>query len=263
MRPSTPNEIEDRSFAAGAARVRATLAERAGFDVESERDWELVAPRLRFEKATSSSATRKAVKAPTAWMRGALHRARPRSWLGAAMIAATCVALMGIGFATFEWAGPFVGHKLGLIGEQRLYTTVNQARDAAGVTITVDKAYADAGNVYIAFRIQPDQASAGSFSLATFSLTDQFGEEPGGGNIQCAARTDATAPQVCVLDSPPFHPPTGATTLTITLAIQAIYRVPSTGDSQRIEGPWRFVFAVPFHTKNLGPGGPYAQPAFH
>ena len=176
------------------------------------------------------------------------------------MLAATCAALMGLGFATFEWAGPFVGQKLGLIGEQRLYTTINQARDDAGVTITVDKAYTDAGNTYIAFRIQPDQALAGSFALGAFSLTDQYGEEPGGGNIQCAARTDATAPMICVLDSPPFHPPSDATSLTMSLDIQALYHTTSQGSSQRIEGSWRFGFTVPFHTKNLGPGGPYAQP---
>ncbi len=262
MRPSTPNEIEDRSFAADEALVRATLAERAGFDVESERDWRRVAPYLRFESTPTRATSSQAGKTPAARMRGALHRARPRSWLGAAMIAATCVALMGIGFATFEWAGPFVGHKLGLIGEQHLYTTVNQARDDAGVTISVDKAYADAGNVYIAFRIQPDQAIAGSFSLATFSLTDQFGEEPGGGNIQCAARTDATAPQVCVLDSPPFHPPSGATSLTLTLDIQALYRVHRMVTRSELEGSGASVHrSVP--RKNLGPGGPYVQPATH
>ena len=264
MRSPTPNETDDQSHVAQEALVRATLTERAGFDVEGERDWPLVSSRLRFESASmgASGATfSHSVKAPAGWMRGALHRVRPRTWPGAIMLAATCVALMGVGFATFEWAGPFAGQKLGIIGEQRLYTTINQSRDDAGVTITVDKAYADAGNMYIAFRIQPDQAAAGTFSLATFSLTDQYGGDPGGVNIQCVARTDPTVPQVCVLDSPPSHPPTGATTLTITLAIQAIYRIPTTGDSQRIEGSWLFVFTVPFHTKNLGSGGPYAQPA--
>ncbi len=243
--------------------MRATLAERAAFDVESERDWDAVSSRLRFEGAPAGAKPRRLVSAPATWIRGALHRARLRSWQGAVMLTATCVALMGVGFATFEWAGPFVGQKLGLIGERHLYTTINQSRDNAGVTITVDKAYADAGNVYIAFRIQPDQAIAGSFSPATFSLTDQYNDDSGAPTIECAARTDATMPQACVLDSPPFHPPTGATTLTITLDVQAIYRVPSTGDSQRIEGPWRFVFTVPFHTKNLGLGGPYTQPATH
>ena len=260
MRSSTPNGIDSHSPSAEEALLRATLAERAEFDVESERDWGMVAPHLRFETAPAREASIHARKTPVSWVYSAFPRLWPRSWLSAAMLAATCVALMGIGFATFEWAGPFVGQKLGLIGEQRLYTAINQARDDAGVTIVVDKAYADPGNVYIAFRIQPDHAVAGSFSLATFSLTDQYGEEGGSGNIQCAERTDSIASQVCVFDSSPFHPPSRASSLTLTLDVQALYRVSSNGDSQRIEGSWRFVFAVPFHTKSLGPGGPYAEP---
>ncbi len=260
MRSPIPNESDNRTLEAEEALVRATLAERAAFDVESERDWGAVSSRLRFEGPSVGAKPNRVVNAPVRWLRGALHRARPRTWPGALALVATCVALMGAGFATFEWAGPFIGQKLGLIGEQHLYTAVSQSSDNAGVTITVDKAYADAGNVYVAFRIQPDRAVVGTFSLATFSLTDQYGEEESGGNIQCAARTDATAPQICVLDSPPFHPPSGATSLTLALDVQALYRVPSSGDSQRIEGPWRFVFTIPFHSKNLGPGGPYAQP---
>lgn len=262
MRFSLPNDTDERSPVANEALVRATLVERAGFDVESEQDWRLVASRLTFASSPAHAVSGQAGKAPAIWIQGAFQRVRPKTWVGTAMLAMTCVALMGIGFATFEWAGPFVGQKLGLIGEQRLYTVINQSRDNAGVTIKVDKAYADAGNVYIAFRIQPDQAHAGSYTLATFGLSDQYGEEGGGGNIQCAARADASAPQVCVLDGAPFHPPSGATSLTLTLDVQALYyNQPSSSGSQRIEGSWRFVFTVPFHTKNLGPGGPYAQPS--
>jgi hypothetical protein len=254
------NEMDERSRVGEEALMRATLAERAGFEVESERDWRVVASRLRFEPAPARTGL-KVEKAPASWIPGALGRVRPRTWPGAIMLIATCVALMGVGFATFEWAGPFVGQKLGLIGERRLYSTVNQSLNNAGITIKVDKAYADAGNVYIAFRIQPDQAVAGTFTPATFSLTDQYGEEGGGGNIQCAARADATAPQVCVLDSPPFHPPAGATSLVLTLDVQALYHISTEGGSQRIAGPWQFMFSVPFHTQSLGPGGPYAEPA--
>lgn len=91
----------------------------------------------------------------------------------------------------------------------------------------MDNAYADPGNTYITFRIQPDIPVEGSFSLATFDLTSQSGVETGGGgvNIQCAGRVEASAAQQCVMDSGSFAPDAGGQTLTLRLEIYALYRV--------------------------------------
>jgi hypothetical protein len=264
MRSSTPNELENHARIPEEqeeATLRATLSERANLEVDSASDWRAITPRLRFETSERSGHLPRRRRA-FGRISGAWRDAWPRTWAGAGLAALTLVALVSAGFAAFEWAGPFVGQKLGLIGEQRLYTDVNESRDDAGVTIFVDKAYADPGNVYIAFRMRPDQPVAGSFSPGSFDLTSQSDRgSNGGANIECQGRSDPSAAQVCVLDSSPLQPDAGGKMVTITLDIHTIYRIPSSGHSQTIPGDWNFVFTIPFHTRNFGPGGPYAQPA--
>jgi hypothetical protein len=211
--------------------------------------------------SSARSAQRQRVK--SSWLARAWSSAWPRSWAGAGLAAFTAIALLGAGIATFQWAGPFIGQKLQEIGQQRLYSAVNQSQDDSGVTIFVDKAYADLGNVYIAFRVQPDTPMAGSFTPGEFDLVAQSGQldmEHGGANIQCAARTDSSTAQVCVLDTAPFKPDAGGKTLTLTFDVYKLYHTTSSGGTQTITGSWDFTFTIPFHTRSLGPGGPYAQP---
>ena len=182
---------------------------------------------------------------------------------------AIVVALAGAGVGAAYWGGIFGGPKAQLIGDERLYTTIGQSQTHGGVTVTVDKAYADPGNTYIAvtFTMPDSQASRYSNVIAnSVGITDTDGNEAHGLNYVCEplwhdALFHRDGVQHCLMDLSAFQPPAGATSLNLNVEIGELWLFRTT-DGQRdiLTGPWSFNFSLPFYQQNLGPGGPYAQP---
>jgi hypothetical protein len=238
--------------------LRATLRAHAGEMVDTDGGWEEVAPRLA---ASGAGMIRPRRMGPLAGMsRGALI---------AAASLALVVALAGAGVGAAYWGGLFGGPKAQLIGDGQLYSTIGQSQTHGGVTVSVDKAYADPGNTYIAVTLTlPDnQASRYSNVFAnSVSITDGAGNEAGGLNYVCEPlwhdplfHRDGV--QHCLMDLSAFQPPAGASSLTLSVKIGELWLARTAGGQRDIlTGPWSFTFSLPFHQQSLGPGGPYAQP---
>jgi hypothetical protein len=165
--------------------------------------------------------------------------------------------------------GYFVFQKARQVDQEQLYTTIGQQRTAQGVSITVRKAYADAGSSIIAYRIQVAPNLAQRYDqvyVTSYVLTDQFGDEPRSANIECdrapfldvgfAGGTD------CVADVAPFPVASGTSQLTLSFTVRKVVLMHSgqTADDTLTDS-WSFTFTIPYHQTSLGPGGPYAQPA--
>jgi uncharacterized protein DUF4179 len=238
--------------------LRATLHARASEMVDADAAWSAVTPRL----ATSGTdMSRQRRTGPFAGV--------SRAILVAAASLALLVALAGAGVGAAYWGGLFGGPKAQLVGDEQLYTTVGQSQTHGGVTVSIDKAYADPGNTYIAitFTMPDSQASRYSNVFAnSVTITDGAGNEARGLNYICEPlwhdqifHHDAI--QHCLMDLTAFQPPASALPLSLNVEIGELWLV-RTADHERdiLSGPWSFTFSLPFHQQNLGPGGPYAQP---
>ena len=176
-------------------------------------------------------------------------------------------ALVGAGYGAavyFGLSAPFTTHELQLIGDAHLYSTIDQAQTQQGVSVTIDKAYADQGATYIEYHsngVTSATRDANDFIWASFDVADQLGEEPTGGTTTCLEGPGNGGAQQCLLNMGPFHPATGVSTLAITITIHTMF-VQKAGSAHMLTlyGDWRFLFTLPFHHKNLGSGGPYANP---
>ncbi len=253
-------ETPDETFLRLALQAHAPKA----IDVESA--WSRVA-----EQITSTGQISKRPK--SRWLRflgasGRQHAERwRRAWITAAVVALSLL-FIGAGFAggrLYFWGGPFGDPGIQLIGDEHLYQDIEQQQQVHQVTITVTKAYADTGRTLIAYDLQVPASIAQRYNsvfVASYSLTDQEGEEPAGGNTECTAFPHDGSPMHCLIMAPAFHPAAGVSQLTITLDIIEVYliRADSTGTTDTLSGPWRFQFTLPMHQQNLGTGGPYAQP---
>jgi hypothetical protein len=203
----------------------------------------------------------------------ATTRSRPslvRRALLTAGIAAVLIALVGAGVSAAYWGGLFGGPKAQLIGDASLYTVVGQSKTIAGVTVSVDQAYADPGNTFIAVTLsvpEPQAQRYGTVILNQVSIHDSAGHETDGLNIMCEplARADLLQGggiEHCMLDAGPLPTPAGAGPVSVTVEVGEAWLF-SRNDGQRtvVSGPWTYQFSLPWHSKSLGPGGPYAQPA--
>jgi Domain of unknown function (DUF4179) len=237
--------------------LRATLHMHASEIIHSDKAWESVAPRLAASGAVVSQ-RRKA----------GLFAGVSRGLLVAASLAIV-VALAGAGVGAAYWGGLFGGPKAQLIGDERLYTTIGQSQSHDGLTVTIDQAYADPGNTYIAvtFTMPDSQASHYSNVIAnSVTITDGAGNEARGLNYVCEplwhdALFHRDGVQHCLMDLSAFQPPAGTAPLNLNVEIGELWLF-RTADHQRdiLTGPWSFTFSLPFHQQNLGPGGPYAEP---
>ena len=192
-------------------------------------------------------------------------------WRGIALagLAAVLVsaALVGAGYGAATYFGlpaPFTNHELQLIGDAHLYTTINQTRTDQGVSVTIDKAYADEGATYIAYHssgMASATRDANYFIWASFDVADQTGEEPTGGTSSCLEGPGNGGAQNCLLSMGPYHPAAGVSTLSMTISIHTMF-VQRAGSAQMItlHGDWSFQFNLPFHRTNRGSGGPYGGP---
>jgi hypothetical protein len=237
--------------------LHATLHAHAGEMIDTDTAWEAVAPRLQASAAVVSQ--RRKAGPFTAVNRGLLVAAS----------LAIVVALAGAGVGAAYWGGLFGGPKAQLIGDERLYTGIGQRQTIGGVTVSIDQAYADPGNTYIAvtFTMPDSQASHYSSVIANHvTITDGAGNEARGLNYVCEPlwhdtlfRRDGV--QHCLMDLSAFQPPAGAVSLNLHVEIGELWLFHTT-DGQRdiLAGPWSFTFSLPFHQQSLGTGGPYAQP---
>jgi hypothetical protein len=246
--------------------LRATLHAHAAEVVDTQAGWEVVAPRL------AQGARRARLRVVG---RGSGGKRR-MGWRQAALIAAAVAIVAGLVAAAAStpfWGGLFGGPKAQLIGDERLYTTIGQSQTHGGVTVTIDKVYADPGNTYISFTASMPDAMAKHYTRVIanhVTITDAAGNEARGLNSTCDPLShdalfhhDGVEP--CLMDVSPFQPPAGATTLTLNVEIGELWLFRTADGHQRdiLTGPWRFTFSLPFHQQSLGPGGPYAQPATH
>jgi hypothetical protein len=255
MRRDTAEREESRDEMA----LRATLYAHASEMVDADTAWEAVAPRLAASGAVVSQ-RRKA---------GPFAGVSPGLLVAASLAIVVALAGAGAGVGAAYWGGLFGGPKAQLIGDERLYTTIGQSQSHASLTVTIDQAYADPGNTYIAvtFTMPDSQASRYSNVIAnSVTITDGAGNEAHGLNYICEplwheALFHRAGVQHCLMDLSAFQPPAGATSLSLHVEIGELWLF-RTMDGQRdiLTGPWSFTFSLPFHQQNLGPGGPYAQP---
>ncbi|MEO7003033.1 MAG: DUF4179 domain-containing protein [Ktedonobacterales bacterium] len=258
--------------------VRGALAEHAASPaVDTDAAWAAMAPRLAFTQtpivATSTkTTTATATSAPVA-SRRATAAPRAQRWRFAlvGVVAALVAGVMLTAAGYFGWAGPFSfgpfsNHEIRQIGENHLYTRIGQTQESVGVALTLDSAYTDAGNTYIAYHVLPTSGATSSYNGFIpdgYSLTDQYGEEPNTGSLTECDAYQSGQPQYCLLNDGPFHPPTGATQLTISLSIPELLLTKggANGGSVMLHGSWQFSFTLPFHQKSLGATNPGAQPS--
>jgi hypothetical protein len=246
---------ESRKESRDEMALRATLPAYAGDMVDTDAAWESVAPRLAKAGARMSP-RRKA--GPFAGV--------SRGLLVAASLAIV-FALAGAGIGAAYWGGVFGGPKAQLIGDERLYTTIGQSQSQDGLTVTIDQAYADPGNTYIAITFTMPDAKAAKYTHVIpnhVNITDASGNQTDGMNIMCEplwrdAVFHRDGVEHCLIDLGPFHPTGGQ--LSLRLEFGEIMLL-SGGDPYVTQpGPWIFSFTLPFHKQSLGPGGPYVQPA--
>jgi hypothetical protein len=253
MRRDTAEREESREELA----LRATLHTQSSEMVDTDVAWDLVAPRLTTSAAVVSQ-RRKA--GPFA--------AVSRGLLVAASLAIV-VALAGAGVGAAYWGGLFGGPKAQLIGDKQLYTEIGQSQVVDGVTVSIDQAYADPGNIYLAvsFTMSHDMGSHyGQVIVNRTTIADTAGQEAKGLNMTCEpfwrdALFHRDSIQHCMMDAGPLQPATGATTLSLSVEIGEVWLFPTSGGEREVHpGPLRFQFTLPYHQQSLGPGGPYAEP---
>jgi hypothetical protein len=244
--------------------LRAALAAHAPIELPIADAWVAVRSRLALSAAPAAGGQASAPVAPQPRARWSPLRAA----LLASGVAAVLIALMGAGVAAAYWGGLFGGAKAQLIGNANFYTTIGQSRTVDGVTLSVDQAYADPGNTYIAITVRTSPVVAeryGHVILNHITVRDGDGEATGL-NISCEAmgRADLLKGggiEHCMLDAGALPAPAGVGPVNVTIEVGEVWLFVKDGGQRTIyQGPWTYQFTLPWHAQSLGPGGPYAQP---
>jgi hypothetical protein len=261
--PNVPDSAADP----GAERIlRAALAGHAPRMVNTEDAWLAVRSRLPLDAGLARSVEGAAQSTVRPWLRPALAR---RALLTAG-IAAVLIALVGAGVGAAYWGGLVGGPKAQLIGDAGLYTAIRQSKTIGGVTVSVDQAYADPGNTFIAVTLSVPESQAqryGTVILNQVSIRDAAGHETDGLNIMCEplARADLLKGggiEHCMLDAGPLPVPADAGSIPVTVEVGETWLFSRNGGQRTVlPGPWTYQFSLLWHSKSLGSGGPYAQPA--
>jgi hypothetical protein len=253
MRRDTAEREKSRDETA----LRATLHAHASEMVDTAAAWESVVSRLA---APGALVSQRRTAGPFAGV--------SRGLLVAASLAIV-VALAGAGVGAANWGGLFGGPKAQLVGDERLYTTIGQRQTHDGVTVTIDQAYADPSNTYLAVTFTMPDAMARKYTHVIANhvgVTDATGNEDHGLNMSCEPlwldplfHRDGV--EHCLMDFTAFQPAARASALNLSVEIGELWLVHAP-DGQRdiLTGPWSFSFSLPFHQQSLGPGGPYAEP---
>lgn len=232
------------------ALLRAALADAApsDSDIAIERSWTAFSQRI--VAPTASPQTRRAARHGVPLWR----RMATLPTIAAAL--ALAILLMGAGYGF--WAGPFwgFGSELTLIGNQHLYTTVNQSQTAGGLTITVTNVYADEGRTFIAYTIAPSAELRQRYDhviVASWDLVDQDAHAPQGTTAECTPLPRGDGPIYCLLDMPSFG--IAGDKLTLTWDIHTVWLLKE-GQAQEDadSSGWHFTFSVPYRHVNNGQG---------
>ena len=143
--------------------LRATLRERAPQTIDLEQSWVKISAQLSMQDEQTASPRR------LRWFprQSQGERRLVRRWQILALAAVLGVALIGAGLF-----GPF-SNLLG--GNQDVYAQVNQTQQDQGITITLDKAFANLKGTYLAFNITvpPELAKYDAVAPSTLTLTYQ------------------------------------------------------------------------------------------
>ncbi len=244
--------------------LRATLHDHAPKSVDTDNGWKAVAEHLFSLNHHTRNLKKSGFQLFQA--NGQHHSRRWRKITLMAAIALLSMLLMGAGVAAsyYFWGGSYGDPGIKQIGDQHLYQDIEQQQRLNQITITITKAYADAGRTLIAYDLQVPASTAKSYNnivLASFSVLNQQGEELAAANVECTEFPHDGSPMHCLITLSPFHPGVNTNKLTVTFDIAKVYLIRSdTGNPEILTGPWHFQFVLPFHRDNLGPGGPYAQP---
>ncbi|HEX8981544.1 MAG TPA: DUF4179 domain-containing protein [Ktedonobacterales bacterium] len=231
--------------------LRATFARHAPTMVDTESAWFNV----RTQLPLGAQATDKAAAAAPRSTRQAARHPRLRAALMNAGFAAALVVLVGAGVGTAYWGGLFGGPKAQLIGNANLYTTIGQSRTIDGVTISVDQAYADSGNTYIAITARVSDTLAQRYGYVILNhvvVSEASGSESDGLSVSCeplgrAALLDSATIEHCMLDSGALHPSAGLSRVSVTVEVGEVWLL-AKGSVQRTirPGPWTFQFMLPW-----------------
>jgi uncharacterized protein DUF4179 len=232
------------------ALLRAALADAAPADgdIAIERSWTAFSQRIAASAATPQT-RRGAGHGVPIWRRMATLPT-----IAAAL--ALAILLMGAGYSL--WAGPIrgFGSELTLIGNQHLYTTVNQSQTAGGLTITVTNVYADEGRTFIAYTIAPSAELRQRYDhviVASWDLVDQDGHAPQGTAAECTPLPRGDDPIYCLLDMPSFG--IAGDKLSLTWDIHTVWLLKD-GQAREVvdSSRWHFTFSVPYRHVNNGQG---------
>ena len=246
------------------ALLRATLQEHAPEVVNVEQGWALVVNRLAPLKEQTLQDRRSDFGSLNSGDQPGSRWWRKMPVLVAAILVA--ILLMGAGIAggLYFWGGPFGDTGIKQIGDQHLYADIGQAQLVGAVTITVTKGYADKGRTLIAYDVQLPAGMTKDytgFSVLSFSVTNQNGEEVKGINIECTALPKDGSEMHCLMTLSPFHPTAGTSRFMIAWDITQIVLIPANSPKSEVQtGHWHFQFTLPFYWNNRGSGGQDAQP---
>ncbi len=251
-------DMAEREESRDEMALRATLHARAGEMVDTDAAWAAVAPRLAASGAVVSHKRRIGSLAGVS-----------RGMLVAAAMMALVVALAGAGVV--YWGDIFGGPKTQVLINEQLFTTIGQRQTIDGVTVSIDRAYADPDDTIIifTFTMPYDMASRYSNVIANrMEITDAAGNEAHGmgtvSNYVCEPLWrdplfHRDGAEHCLIDLGPFQPPAGASSLNLRFEAGELWLFRATDHEREIlSGPWRFQFTVPFHQQSHGPAGPYA-----
>jgi hypothetical protein len=252
------SELSEQNETRQERLLRAALREHAPAEIDVEGAWATVAARVSVTRGARAGRAGRPRSGVTALM------STQRALLIAAVMAIVLL-LAGAGLGAAYWGGIFGGEKAGLIGDEQLYTTINQSQTVGDVTITIDKVYADPGNTYISIMIRVPQSVARQYNTAVlnhFGVSDASGQDSIGANLTCDPLPHDGSAEHCMIDYGPFQPNADGAHVTLTVEVGEVWLLrPNVHDPDVRSGPWRFTFTLPFHQPSLGPGGPYAQPS--
>ena len=224
--------------------LRATLREHAPQTIDLEQGWVKISAQL------STRAEQTVPPRGLHWFpRQSQGEGRlVRRWQLLALAAVLGVALIGAGLF-----GPF-SNLLG--GNQDVYAQVNQTQQDQGVTVTLDKAYANLDSTNLAFKITlpPELAKYDAVAPSALTLTSQ-------GQTLTSAVSLATGDNthVSIAYFSPVNPLANTQEVTLTWHITQIQldelKQPSVAPVY-IKGIWTFTFTTPFHNDHSSPMQP-------
>jgi len=256
MEPVEPIQVKEEEL------VRSVLKAHVPPIVDTEPRWERVATHLSQHQ---SRAMHRSIPIHTTLAEKAKVRPRfsMRLYAGLVAVGITSFLLVGINFGGSQnfWGSPYndFGVSVGVVGTFHLYSDINQKQQSSGITITVTKAYSDAGRTLIAYQVKLSHDLAqhyqdiffGSYNISYQGDSDFI-------DVDCQYTDfphDGTA-QNWLLTLDPQKSAKSLKNVSITWKVRKVYLIVNS-NMDPIEGNWDFNFTIPYSTSILGSGGPF------